>query len=74
MPEYTAGLCAVEGTELVPFETYNITAVNDEEAVQLALKWRASTISNIPLPLGRRVWLQVLHNGKAVFSKEIGQI
>ena len=71
MPEYTAGLCVMEGTELVPLETHNITAADDEEAVRIALKWRVNTITTIPLD--RRAWLQVLHEGKAVFSKEIGQ-
>jgi hypothetical protein len=31
MPEYTAGLCVMEGTELVPVESLSITAADDDE-------------------------------------------
>jgi hypothetical protein len=70
MPDYVAGLCFMENSEAVPVETLNITAKDDNDAVRQAIEWRVSTLTTIDRP----TWLQVLHDGKAVFSKEIGRI
>ena len=70
MPEYVAGLCYMKGAELVPFETLNITADNDDDAVRQAVEWRVSTV----ITIDRRTWLQVLRNGSAIHSQEIGRI
>jgi hypothetical protein len=70
MPDYVAGLCYMQGAEVVPFETKTITADNDEDAVRQAVEWRLSTITTVD----GRTWLQVLRDGSAIFSKEIGQL
>jgi hypothetical protein len=70
MPDYVAGLCYMQGTEVVPFETHPIVAGNDEEAVRQALEWRISALTTVDRP----TWLQVLRDGRSVYSKEIGRI
>jgi hypothetical protein len=71
MSEYVAGLCGTEGAGIAPFETLTIEADTDEEAIRQAEKWRVDTVSSAPLD--RRIWLQVLCGGKAIYSKEIGR-
>jgi hypothetical protein len=72
MPEYIAALCHMAGTELAPFESLNLTAIDDDEAVQKAVKWRVETLS--ATPLNQRTWLQVIRDGTAIHSQEIGQL
>jgi hypothetical protein len=69
MPEYVAGLCHMQGNELVPFDTKKISADNHDEAVRQAVEWLSSTNTTID----DRTWLQVLLNGSAIFSKEVGR-
>ena len=71
MSEYVAGLCYMAGTEVVPVETQTITAADDAEAIRKAEEWRINTISAVPID--RRTWLQVLRDGRAIHSQEIGQ-
>ncbi len=71
MPEYVAALCHMPGTVPVPFESVNITAEDDEEAIRKAVQWRVETVS--AAPLDQETWLQVLLNGKAVHSQKIGR-
>jgi hypothetical protein len=70
MPEYLAGLCRMQGSELVPFDTKEFSADNHDEAVRQALEWFLSTNATID----DRTWLQVLCDGSAFFSKEFGQL
>jgi hypothetical protein len=70
MPEYIAGLCRMEGSELVPFDTMKFFADNHDEAVRQAVEWLSSTDTAID----DSTWLQVLCDGSAFFSKEIGQL
>jgi hypothetical protein len=72
MTEYIAAVCQMAGTEFVPLESLNITASNDEDAVQKALKRQTGTIATIPFD--QRTWLQVTKDGKGIFSKEFGKI
>ena len=67
MPDYVAGLCQMQGTELVPVETKRSSADNGDDAVRQALEWPVTTAEG-------RTWLQVLRNGSAIFSKEIARI
>jgi hypothetical protein len=77
MTEYVVALCCMSGAELVPVESLNITAVDDAEAVQKAVEWRKASewrVSTInAAPIDRKAWLQVLHDGKAIFSQKIGR-
>jgi hypothetical protein len=70
MPEYVAGLCRMQGSELVPFDTKSISAENHDEAVRQAVEWLSSTYTTID----DSTWLQVLCDGSAFFSKEFGQL
>jgi hypothetical protein len=36
---YTASLCRMESTELVPYEQVDLTAATDIEAIQKAIDW-----------------------------------
>ena len=55
---------------MVPFESLNIVAKDDEEAVRKAVEWRITT----PTTIDRETWLQVLRDGKAIHSKGIGRL
>ena len=68
MPEYVAALCRMDGTQVVPYESLNIVAKDDEQAIRQAVRWRGATITTID----RDTWLQVLRDGRAIFSKAIG--
>jgi hypothetical protein len=70
MPDYIAGLCRLEGGELVSFGTVKFFADNHDEAVRQAVEWLSSTDKEID----DSTWLQVLCDGSAFFSKEIGQL
>jgi hypothetical protein len=70
MPEYVAGLCRMQDGELVPFDTTKFSAENHDEAVRRAVEWLSST----DLATDDCSWLQVLCDGSAFFSKEIGQL
>ncbi len=77
MTEYVVALCCMAGAELIPVESLNITADDDGEAVQKAVEWRKAAewrVSTInAAPIDRRAWLQVLHDGKAIYSQKIGR-
>jgi hypothetical protein len=62
--------CRMGGSELVPFDTMRFFADNHDEAVRQAVEWLSSTDTAID----GSTWLQVLCDGSAFFSKEIGQI
>jgi hypothetical protein len=70
MPEYVAGLYRMQGSELVPFDTMKFSAENHDEAVRQAVEWLASK----DMAIDDSTWLQVLCDGSAFFSKEIGQL
>ena len=71
MTEYVAGLCRMVGTELTPLETLTITAASDDEAVGKAVEWQTKTVTSVPLD--RNNWLQVLRDGRAIYSQQFGQ-
>jgi hypothetical protein len=70
MPDYVAGLCCMQDGALVPFNTMEFLAENHDEAVRRAVEWMSST----DMATDDSTWLQVLFNGSAFFSKEIGQL
>ena len=70
MFEYIAALCHLVGTEITPFETLSILAANDEEAVQKAGEWQVNTV--FPAPIEEETWLQVLRDGRAIYSQKFG--
>ena len=58
MADYVAGLCHWgNGALAPPFETVNITADDDDDAVLQAIEWRlARTLTTMAI---RATWLQV---------------
>jgi hypothetical protein len=70
MPEYVAGLYRMQGSGLVSFDTMKFSAENHDEAVRRAVEWLSST----DMAIDDGTWLQVLCDGSAFFSKEIGQL
>jgi hypothetical protein len=68
MFEYIAALCHLVGTEITPFETLSITAADDEEAVRKANEWQLSTV--FPAAIEEETWLQVLRDGRAIYSQK----
>jgi hypothetical protein len=70
MPEYVAGLCRMQDGELVPLDTKRFFADNHDEAVRQAVEWLSST----DLEVDDSAWQQVLCDGSAFFSKEIGHL
>jgi hypothetical protein len=70
MPEYVAELCHMPGNELVPFDTKEFSADNHDEAVKQAIEWLSLT----DIAIDDSTWLQVIFDGSAFFSKEIGQL
>ena len=72
MAHYVAGLCHWgTGALAPPFETVVITADDDPDAVRQAIEWRlAKTLTTM---LVMATWLQVLRDGKSIYSEEIGK-
>ena len=57
----------MKGGSLVPSEYAPITAKDDETAIKLAEAW-----ANASGIIGEGTWLQVLSDGKAIYSKQYG--
>jgi hypothetical protein len=58
MPEYVAGLCRMEGSELVPFDTIKFFADNHDEAMRHAVGWLSSTDTALVIdPSPSQPWL-----------------
>jgi hypothetical protein len=68
MSDYVAALCHMVGTEITPFETLSITAADDEEAVRKANEWQLNTV--FPAAIEEETWLQVLRDGRAIYSQK----
>jgi len=69
MPDYFAGLCSVDGSHLIPFDTLKIIATSDDEAVQKAIEWRMNTLTLVE----GETWLQVVRDGALIYSKPVGR-
>jgi hypothetical protein len=70
MPDYFAGLCSVDGGNLIPFDTLGIAAKDDDDAVRKAIEWRASALPTME----RETWLQVVRDGELIYSKPVGKL
>ena len=72
MADYVAQLCHWENCALAPpFETVNITADNDDDAMRQAFEW--TLVKTLTTLVIRATWLQVLRDGTSIYSKEIGK-
>lgn len=69
--EYVAALCHRRNGWLVDIDSTRFFATNEAEAKQLATKWAESVMDAIG-GVPERTWLQVLRNGKAIYSELYG--
>jgi hypothetical protein len=66
--EYTATLCHRRNGWLVDFDSTRFFATNEVDATQWATKWADSVVATIG-GVKEKTWLQVLMDGKAIYSK-----
>jgi hypothetical protein len=53
---------------LLPYDSEHLFAVDDAEAIRKATEWRVTAAATID----ERTWLQVLLDGAAFYSEELG--
>ena len=66
--QYVAALCRRRNGWLVDFDSTRFFASNEAEAKQVAMKWADCAAAAVG-GLTERTWLQVLLDGKAIYSK-----
>jgi hypothetical protein len=66
--EYVAALCHRRNGWLADFVSTRFFATNEADAKQLATKWADSVVATVG-GVTERTWLQVLLDGKAIYSK-----
>jgi hypothetical protein len=66
--EYVAAPCHRRSGWLVDFDSTRFFATNEAEAKQQATKWADSVVAAIG-GIRERTWLQVLLDGKAIYSE-----
>ena len=66
--EYVATLCHRRDGWLVDFVSTRFFATNEAEAQQKATKWADSVVAAVG-GIRERTWLQVLLDGKSIYSK-----
>jgi hypothetical protein len=66
--EYVAALCHMRDGVLEPYDTDRFFALDKAEAIQKATIWRVTTASTID----EKTWLQVMLNGSAIHSEDLG--
>ena len=66
--KYIAALCHMRGGALHSYDTEHISAVDNVEAIRRATEWRVTAAATID----ERTWLQVLLDGSAIHSEELG--
>jgi hypothetical protein len=66
--EYVAALCHRRNGWLVDFVSTRFFAANEADAKQKATKWADSAAAAVG-GITERTWLQVLLDGKAIYSK-----
>jgi hypothetical protein len=66
--EYVAALCFMTDGELVPYDSKRLIVADKAEAIRKAVEWSTAVAG----PIEERTWLQVILNGTAVYSQELG--
>jgi hypothetical protein len=66
--KYIAALCHMKDGALHSYDTDHIFAVDNAEAIRKATVWRVTSAATID----ERTWLQVLLDGTAIHSEELG--
>jgi hypothetical protein len=66
--KYLASLCHMRNGALASYDSEHLSAVDDAEAIRKATVWRVTAAATID----ERTWLQVLLDGTAFHSEELG--
>jgi hypothetical protein len=66
--KYVATLCHMQNGELESYDSESLFAIDDAEAIRKATVWRVTAAATID----ERTWLQVLLDGLAFHSEELG--
>lgn len=66
--KYIAALCHMKDGVLRSYNSEHLFAVDDAEAIRKATEWRVTAAATID----ERTWLQVLLDGNAFHSEELG--
>jgi hypothetical protein len=66
--KYLAALCHMKDGTLVPYDSEHLFAADNSEAIRKATEWRVTAAATID----ERTWLQVLLDGTAIHSEELG--
>jgi hypothetical protein len=66
--EYVTTLCHMRNGALEPYHSHRFFAVDKAEAIQKATEWRVTAASTID----EKTWLQVILNGAAIYSEDLG--
>jgi hypothetical protein len=65
---YVAALCHMKDGALQSYDSEHLFAVDHAEAIRKATEWRVTAAATID----ERTWLQVLLDGTAIHSEELG--
>ena len=66
--EYIAALRHMRDGALEPYDTDRFFALDEAEAIRKATVWRVTAASTID----EQTWLQVMLNGSAIYSEDLG--
>ena len=66
--KYVAALCHMKEGTLQSYDSEHLFAVDNAEAIRMATEWRETAAVTID----ERTWLQVLLDGAAFYSEELG--
>ena len=66
--KYIAALCHMRDGALHSYDSEHLLAIDDTEAIRKATEWRVTAAATID----ERTWLQVLLDGSAIHSEELG--
>ena len=66
--EYIAALCHMRDGALEPYDTDRFFALDEAKAIRKATVWRVTAASTID----EQTWLQVMLNGSAIYSEDLG--
>jgi hypothetical protein len=66
--KYVATLCHMQNGALESYDSESLFAIDDAEAIRKATVWRVTAAATID----ERTWLQVLLDGTAFYSEELG--
>jgi hypothetical protein len=66
--KYIAALYHMRDGALHSYDSEHLLAIDDTEAIRKATEWRVTAAATID----QRTWLQVLLDGSAIHSEELG--